>query len=442
MIESFALADGAPSRGRVLVVDDEPELLRAMSRLLGKAGYQTIGTTETLQALALLSLRRFDAVVTDLRLPMPSGGVFASHVAELTPETPVVVVTGANDLYEVWDLLDGSRVDAVIPKTAMHVALPAAIARAIAGARNLAEGSDGARLVADGLVRALALRDVETEAHSRRVAAWTLMLMQHLGEPRETWLAAELGALLHDIGKIGVADAILRKPAPLTEAEWVEMRRHPEFGCVILSGIVALAGVCDVVRSHHEHWDGKGYPDGLAGDAIPAHARAFSLVDAYDAMTSDRPYRRGLPHVEAVAAIRTGAGTQFDPRVVDAFAEIPESEWRAVAHLFADHGGYGVPARPPRASPVGVRAGVEEAEREGPRQELVQAGRGHEPGEPRRQAERRIAEPGGKVVVTLVDPQPVGRDESLEERPGEETDMVREELVGVVRRIHDVDEPA
>lgn len=222
MIESFAPSPGSSSCGRVLVVDDETAIVRAMCRLLGDVGYQTVCATEASQALALLSLRRFDAVVTDLRLPMPAGGVFAAHVAVLMPSIPLIVVTGTDDLREVWALLGESRVEAVIPKAALNVALADALKRTVGTAKEVVERSEVARLVADGLVRALALRDVETEGHSRRVAAWTLMLVQRLGVPREDWLRAELGALLHDIGKIGVSDAILRKPAKLTDEEWVD----------------------------------------------------------------------------------------------------------------------------------------------------------------------------------------------------------------------------
>lgn len=338
MIESFAPVSGPPCRGHVLLVDDEPEFVRAMGRLISQLGYQAVCATETSQAVTLLSLRRFDAVVTDLRLPMPSGGVFATHVAILSPGVPLIVVTGVENLREVWDLLGETSVEAVVPKTATNGAIAQVLARSISTGREVTEAAQGARLVADGLVRALALRDVETEAHSRRVAAWTLMLVQRMGLPKEDWLRAELGGLLHDIGKIGVPDAILRKPAKLTEEEWVEMRRHPGLGCTILSGIPALAAACDIVRSHHERWDGGGYPDRLSGEAIPPHARVFALVDTYDAMTSDRPYRKGLSHSASVEVIRSEAGRQFDPQVVAAFLAVPEAEWRAVARIFTDHG--------------------------------------------------------------------------------------------------------
>lgn len=320
----------------MLLVDDEPDVVRAVAHVLSRLGYETVCATETSQAFTLLSLRRFDAVVTDLRLPMPSGEVFA---AILAPEVPLIVITGAEDLREVSGLLSDTKVEAIIPKAAMNDCLAKALARSVSTGRSAIEAGTGARLVADGLVRALTLRDVETEAHSRRVAAWTLMLAQRLGVPKEDWLRTELGGLLHDIGKIGVPDSILRKPDKLTEEEWVEMRRHPSLGCTILSGIPALAGASDIVKSHHERWDGAGYPDGLGGEDIPWHARIFALVDTYDALTCDRPYRKGRSHSSAVGVIRAEGARQFDPRVVEVFLEVPDPAWTSVAHVFADHGG-------------------------------------------------------------------------------------------------------
>jgi HD-GYP domain-containing protein (c-di-GMP phosphodiesterase class II) len=132
----------------------------------------------------------------------------------------------------------------------------------------------------------------------------------------------EQGAFLHDVGKIGISDTILLKPGPLTEDEWVEMRRHPVLGYQLLSAVPFLKEASVLVLNHHERFDGSGYPAGLTGEAIPLPARIFAVVDAYDALTSDRPYREARPQEEAVAELRRGAGTYFDPRVVEAFVEM------------------------------------------------------------------------------------------------------------------------
>jgi len=138
------------------------------------------------------------------------------------------------------------------------------------------------------------------------------------------------GALLHDIGKIGVPDAILRKPGPLTTEEWAIMHRHPDWGRNILAGIPFLDGASHIVCTHQERWDGKGYPGGLAGEAIPLGARIFAVADTYDAITSDRPYRAARPYAVARAEIERCAGSQFDPQVAAAFQQIPETVWSSL----------------------------------------------------------------------------------------------------------------
>ena len=186
----------------------------------------------------------------------------------------------------------------------------------------------------EALAAALDARDKETEGHSRRVVAYALALARQLNVPEEDLNTLQRGALLHDIGKIGVPDAILRKPGPLGVEEWTVMRRHPERGRNILAGIPFLAGASQIVSTHQERWDGGGYPAGLAGTAIPLGARIFAVADTYDAITSDRPYRAARSYSVARAEIEQHAGTQFDPQVASAFQQIPESEWtglRAVA---------------------------------------------------------------------------------------------------------------
>jgi putative nucleotidyltransferase with HDIG domain len=171
----------------------------------------------------------------------------------------------------------------------------------------------------DAWVQALHLRDLTTEQHSLRVVDATVQLARVLGVPESDFDNLRRGALLHDIGKIGVPDAILLKPGPLTDEEWVIMRRHPEFARDILGPIEYLQGALDIPYGHHERWDGSGYPQGLAGEAIPLLARIFAVVDVWDAMRSDRPYRRAGPAEEVAAHLAEQSGRLFDPRVVEAF---------------------------------------------------------------------------------------------------------------------------
>jgi len=182
------------------------------------------------------------------------------------------------------------------------------------------------------LASALDVRDTETGGHSDRVLRYMELVIGAMGISGEQTAFLRRGALLHDIGKIGVPDNILRKPAALSDAEWQTMRRHPEFGARIIAGIPFLQDVSQIVRHHHERWDGKGYPDRLAGEAIPLGARIFAVADSFDAMTSDRPYRRAMSVEEACDEIARCRATQFDPTVVDAFMTIT----RDSLHLVAD----------------------------------------------------------------------------------------------------------
>jgi putative nucleotidyltransferase with HDIG domain len=181
------------------------------------------------------------------------------------------------------------------------------------------------------LSNALDVRDSETEGHSRRVVEYMELIIAELPVAPNHLATLRRGALLHDIGKIGVPDNVLRKPAALSEAEWVVMKRHPEHGARIISQIPFLEDVSRIVRHHHERWDGKGYPDGIAGQAIPLGARIFAVADSFDAMTSDRPYRRALSVKDARVEVARCRGTQFDPEIVDAFVRVPVERLGAIA---------------------------------------------------------------------------------------------------------------
>ncbi len=170
-----------------------------------------------------------------------------------------------------------------------------------------------------GWARALDLRDRETEGHSQRVTDLTLALARRLGVPQEDLIHLWRGALLHDIGKVGIPDAILHKPGPLTDEEWQVMRQHPQMAFDVLRPIRFLHPALDIPLAHHEHWDGGGYPHGLRGEQIPLAARIFSIVDVWDALRSDRPYRRAWTAERALAHLAAQSGRQFDPQVVRAF---------------------------------------------------------------------------------------------------------------------------
>jgi putative nucleotidyltransferase with HDIG domain len=194
--------------------------------------------------------------------------------------------------------------------------------------RALAESHE---ITLNGLARALDLRDHETERHCARVTEMAVRLAARMGLGGEDLEHMRRGAMLHDIGKLGVPDAILNKPGPLADEEWAVMRRHPEYAYELLAPIHFLRPVLEIPYCHHERWNGSGYPRGLAGEAIPLTARIFAVVDVWDALTSDRPYRQAWSQRQVVAYLSTHAGDLFDPEVVRAFLALIEGERRPAA---------------------------------------------------------------------------------------------------------------
>ena len=179
-----------------------------------------------------------------------------------------------------------------------------------------------------GWVDALDMRDHETEGHTRRVTELSLQLALRMGIKDSEIVNFERGALLHDIGKVGISDMILNKPGPLTEEEWVIMRQHPLYAFQLLSKSKYLIPALDIPYCHHEKWDGSGYPRGLKGEAIPLAARIFAVVDVWDALISDRPYRKAWTQKKALDHIQEQSGIHFDPKVVSAFYSLPKTEFK------------------------------------------------------------------------------------------------------------------
>jgi putative nucleotidyltransferase with HDIG domain len=193
------------------------------------------------------------------------------------------------------------------------------------------EAQSGFNATLISLSKAIDLRDKDTEGHCRRVVDYSLMMGRHLNFTDEELTRLCHGALLHDIGKIGVSDTILHKPGPLTEEEWSVMRTHPELGFMMVADVKQLEKAREIILNHHERYDGKGYPNGISGSAIPLGARLFTISDSFDAMISDRPYRKGMTISEAREEVRRCSGTQFDPLCVAAFDKITDEELEAIA---------------------------------------------------------------------------------------------------------------
>ncbi len=196
---------------------------------------------------------------------------------------------------------------------------------------HLHESEEVERAMLKSLLVALKTRDADTYDHSKRTVRISLLLGRECGLDEKEMRSLEFGAFLHDIGKLGVPDNVLRKPGKLNDFEWAMMRRHPYLGDEILRGLSFLDDARTIVAQHHEKWDGSGYPLGLQGEEIALSARVLFVADAFDAMTSDRVYRPAKSYDEAIAELDYCAGTHFDPRVVAAFHRFPQSDWERLA---------------------------------------------------------------------------------------------------------------
>ena len=334
----------------ILIVDDEVEITEILADLLSE-DYDCLRAGSAEEALERLREDEFQLVISDITMPGMSGLEMIPHVKELSPETVVVMISGMQTVESAigalrlgaFDYLmkpfDLRQVEAVVKRALEHHDLVVAKQRyenhleelveqrtvELDKALNSLEGAYRSTLKA--LTAALETRDSETHGHSERVVSYSLRLGHEYGLNSAEMKALEFGSLLHDIGKIGVPDSILRKPAKLTEEEWVRMREHPLHGQQILRGIEFLQGASRVVAQHHEKWDGTGYPLGLRAEDIDICARIFAVADAFDAITSDRVYRRGKPYEAAAQELDDWAGRQFDPKVVDAFHRVPKEDW-------------------------------------------------------------------------------------------------------------------
>src|SRR5947209_3070951 len=337
-------------RARVLIADDEPEIRAVLSDLLGRH-YEctTVGSAE--EALARLRERDYDLVISDIMMGGMSGLEMIPHLLGLAPDAVVIMISGVQTIESAVGALRAGAFDYVMkPFDLRHV--EAAVSRALEHHelrvakrryetyleemveqrtaeldRALASLGDAYRSTLKALTAALETRDSETHGHSERVVNFSLRLGRELGLDAEQTRSLEFGSLLHDIGKIGVPDAILRKPAALTQEEWVRMREHPLHGQKILGGVEFLEGASRVVAQHHERWDGTGYPVGLKGEEIDLNARILAVADAFDCIISDRVYRLGRDYDAAAAELEAFSGRQFDPRVVAAFLRVPREEW-------------------------------------------------------------------------------------------------------------------
>jgi response regulator RpfG family c-di-GMP phosphodiesterase len=335
------------STRRVLIVDDERDVCTTLRAAFGSVGYECRIAEDGREAARLFELERAPLTITDLKMPVMDGLQLLRHVKARDADAAVIVLTGAGDVRTAVESLKQGASDFIlkpvdldqillaaeralerrqllIERREHQVLLEARVAEATRGlAVALRELEETYQVTLEALGSALATREIGTEQHSRRVHAYCIALARAHGVPDSELGALGRGVLLHDIGKIGISDAVLLKPGPLTPEEWAIMRSHPEVGRQLLERIPFLRDAIPVVYHHHERWDGTGYPLGLRGKAIPITARIFAVADAFDALTFDRPYSKAVEMELARARIAEASGSHFDPAVVATFLGMP-----------------------------------------------------------------------------------------------------------------------
>lgn len=340
------------AQGKILIVDDEQSVRRIVSAVLERSGHETLTSAAGSEALEILQADpSIDVVVSDIMMPGMDGLSLLDQIVIDYPALPVVLCSAVHDIHVATSAFRRGAIDYLL-KPFERVQLLNVVARAMEHGQlnrqnalyrqNLEEIVSGRtrrlRSAMEDLERsyditleamgdALDLRDAETEGHSRRVTAYATLLAREMGLNAEELKIIARGAFLHDIGKIATPDCVLLKPGRLTETEMQQMQEHCERGYQMVRKIPFLKQASEIVYAHQESFDGTGYPRCLKGDKIPLGARIFAIADTLDAITSDRPYRKGRTIEEARDEIERCAGRQFDPVIVRVFLAIDPRRW-------------------------------------------------------------------------------------------------------------------
>jgi putative two-component system response regulator len=333
-------------KARILVVDDESFIREIICRKLGGSGFECDAAPNAEDALAKISQNNYDCVLSDIHMPGMSGVDLLRQIKLQHQDLAVILVTGAPDIDAALEAMRLGAYDH-LSKPLNLAALEITVDRALEKKRlveenreyqrnlesmvkertkQLSDANEDLRRLFTGSIKALAqaleAKDEYTQGHSARVAEESVNVARYLSlsdaEVQRMWLAG----YLHDIGKIGIKEAVLNKPGKLNEEEWRLIQQHPVVAGKILGPISELSDVIDIIVHHHERYDGSGYPDGIEGGSIPLGARILTVADAYDALTSRRPYRDALSCEEARRILEEAAGTQFDPVIMRAFLDL------------------------------------------------------------------------------------------------------------------------
>jgi putative nucleotidyltransferase with HDIG domain len=345
----------AMRKGKILITDDEKDIRELLSDFLENEGYECRQAANAFEAMEKFKGESdFDLIMSDIRMPGKTGLDLLEDVKKVDEDVMVIMISAVKDIESAIAAMSKGAYDYVAKPFKLNEVLFVAN-KAMEKRRLVQENKEYQKQLEKmveertselkqalieldrtynftlrAMVTALDTRDTETQGHSLRVVRFTLKLAELMGiSDKNTLKIYEYGALLHDIGKIGIPDAILRKPDKLDAEEWRIMKSHPTIGYNILKRIKFLEAAAQIVLHHHEAFNGSGYPDNLSGASIPLGSRIFNIADAMDAMTSDRPYKKALTFEAAAGELLKNSGAQFDPYIIDVFSRTSLDFWIA-----------------------------------------------------------------------------------------------------------------
>lgn len=332
---------------KIIVVDDEEGILDSLSIFLKRSGYQFVGITDPVEAIERVKQEHFDLLVLDFIITPLHGDQVVEEIRKFNKELYILLLTGHKDLappLETIKRLDiqgycekSDKFDQVIlliESGIKSVAQMREIQRINEELKDTYEQLEKAYLESVQTIRyTVEAKDPYTRGHSDRVSAYSVLIGEKLGLSEKDLKTLRIGGLFHDVGKIGVPDAILQKESRLTDEEYSEIKNHPSIGAHILSTASIFKEIIPIVKHHHERYDGKGYPSQLKGDEIPYFARIAAIADSFDAMTSKRTYRNSLPIEVVIEEFKKGRGTQFDPELDDVFLDILEHDYDKIKSI-------------------------------------------------------------------------------------------------------------
>ncbi len=306
---------------RILFVDDEENVLKAVQRLFADSGLTILTAASAEAALQQIMAEEIAVLVSDNHMPGLHGIDLLAMVSYKSPQTVKILMTGHADLPTAIEAINIGEVFRFVLKPWDNEALLATVQEAVIRYRLVQSLRHGDETVFRTIGQTIELKDPSTKGHCDRVAGYALLLAEGLGIPAEVREEIKRGSWLHDCGKIGVPDAVLNLAGPLNDREYETIKKHPVWGAEVARQARLSDRVVNIIRHHHERFDGRGYPMGLSGAAIPLEARIVAVADVYDALTTDRPYRRGYQQKKALGILTDMQGNQLDPEMVTLFKE-------------------------------------------------------------------------------------------------------------------------